>query len=59
MNSKEGKLKMKRRSFMMEDVDLVGMEYIWRVSLRKIRIKFALSVTLINRALLKPIFCLW
>lgn len=33
---------------MMEDVDLVGMEYIWRVSLRKIRINFALSFTLIK-----------
>ncbi|XP_054272313.1 probable ubiquitin carboxyl-terminal hydrolase FAF-X isoform X2 [Macrosteles quadrilineatus] len=31
VNSKEGKLKMKRRAFMMDDVDLVGMEYIWRV----------------------------
>ncbi|XP_046668911.1 probable ubiquitin carboxyl-terminal hydrolase FAF-X isoform X3 [Homalodisca vitripennis] len=31
VNSKEGKLKMKRRAYMMDDVDLVGMEYIWRV----------------------------
>lgn len=40
---------------MMEDVDLVGMEYIWRVSIRKIRINFALSFILINLAILKPI----
>lgn len=25
---------MKRRAYMMDDVDLVGMEYIWRVSIQ-------------------------
>lgn len=31
VNSKEGKLKMKKRTFLMDDVDLIGNEYIWRV----------------------------
>jgi ubiquitin carboxyl-terminal hydrolase 9/24 len=31
VNSKEGKLKAKRRAFLMDDVDLIGTEYIWRV----------------------------
>lgn len=31
VNTKEGKLKAKRRSFMMDDVDLIGTEYLWRV----------------------------
>lgn len=31
VNSKEGKLKAKRRAFQMDDVDLIGVEYIWRV----------------------------
>ncbi|KAL1140578.1 hypothetical protein AAG570_000508 [Ranatra chinensis] len=31
VNSKEGKLKMKKRTFLMDDVDLIGNDYIWRV----------------------------
>ncbi|BES97389.1 ubiquitin carboxyl-terminal hydrolase [Nesidiocoris tenuis] len=31
VNSKEGKLRMKKRIFLMDDVDLIGNEYIWRV----------------------------
>lgn len=31
MNAKEGKLKAKRRAILMDDVDLIGTEYIWRV----------------------------
>ncbi|KAF4521158.1 hypothetical protein B566_EDAN017868 [Ephemera danica] len=31
VNSKEGKLKAKRRAFLMDDVDLIGTDYIWRV----------------------------
>ncbi|XP_049853945.1 probable ubiquitin carboxyl-terminal hydrolase FAF-X isoform X1 [Schistocerca gregaria] len=31
VNSKEGKLKTKRRAFLMDDVDLIGIEYLWRV----------------------------
>jgi ubiquitin carboxyl-terminal hydrolase 9/24 len=31
VNSKEGKLKAKRRAFLMDDVNLIGAEYIWRV----------------------------
>lgn len=31
VNSKEGKLKMKRRTFLMDDVDLIGTDYLWRV----------------------------
>ncbi|XP_075236606.1 ubiquitin carboxyl-terminal hydrolase-like faf isoform X2 [Lycorma delicatula] len=31
VNSKEGKLKPKRRTFLMDDVDLIGIDYIWRV----------------------------
>ena len=31
VNSKEGKLKLKRRTFLMDDVDLIGTEYLWRV----------------------------
>uniref|UniRef100_A0A224XFS3 Putative ubiquitin carboxyl-terminal hydrolase faf-x n=1 Tax=Panstrongylus lignarius TaxID=156445 RepID=A0A224XFS3_9HEMI len=31
VNSKEGKLKVKKRMFLMDDVDLIGNEYVWRV----------------------------
>ena len=31
VNFKEGKLKLKRRTFLMDDVDLIGTEYLWRV----------------------------
>ncbi|XP_076659536.1 ubiquitin carboxyl-terminal hydrolase-like faf [Halictus rubicundus] len=31
VNSKEGKLKLKRRTFFMDDVDLIGTDYLWRV----------------------------
>lgn len=33
VNSKEGKLKLKRRTFLMDDVNLIGTDYLWRVSL--------------------------
>ena len=33
VNFKEGKLAMRRRSgYMMEDLELIGLEYLWRVS---------------------------
>ncbi|XP_001604458.2 probable ubiquitin carboxyl-terminal hydrolase FAF-X isoform X1 [Nasonia vitripennis] len=31
VNSKEGKLKQKRRTVLMDDVDLIGTDYLWRV----------------------------
>ncbi|XP_059479532.1 probable ubiquitin carboxyl-terminal hydrolase FAF-X isoform X3 [Neocloeon triangulifer] len=31
VNTREGKLKAKRRNFLMEDVDLIGTDYIWKV----------------------------
>ncbi|XP_012278998.1 probable ubiquitin carboxyl-terminal hydrolase FAF-X [Orussus abietinus] len=31
VNSREGKLKLKRRTFLMDDVDLIGTDYLWRV----------------------------
>ncbi|XP_063973678.1 probable ubiquitin carboxyl-terminal hydrolase FAF-X isoform X2 [Diachasmimorpha longicaudata] len=31
VNSKVGKLKLKRRTFLMDDVDLIGTDYLWRV----------------------------
>ncbi|KAJ8679779.1 hypothetical protein QAD02_015566 [Eretmocerus hayati] len=31
VNSKEGKLKQKRRTVLMDDVDLIGSDYLWRV----------------------------
>ncbi|XP_015113730.1 probable ubiquitin carboxyl-terminal hydrolase FAF-X isoform X2 [Diachasma alloeum] len=31
VNSKEGKLRLKRRTFLMDDVDLIGTDYLWRV----------------------------
>lgn len=32
VNSKVGKLKTKRRTYQMDDQDLIGMDYLWRVS---------------------------
>lgn len=32
VNSKEGKLRVKRRSFLLNDADLIGLDYLWRVS---------------------------
>ncbi|XP_073945007.1 ubiquitin carboxyl-terminal hydrolase-like faf isoform X2 [Choristoneura fumiferana] len=31
VNSKEGKLRVKRRSFLLNDADLIGLDYLWRV----------------------------
>lgn len=31
VNTKEGKLKIKRRTLLTDDVDLVGTDYLWRV----------------------------
>lgn len=35
VNQKAGKLVPKRRTFLMEDEELIGLDYIWRVSLGK------------------------
>lgn len=32
VNSKEGKLVLKRRVYLMDDDDLIGVDYVWRVS---------------------------
>lgn len=37
VNSKEGKLKLKRRTFLMDDVDLIGTDYLWRVCRCRLR----------------------
>ncbi|KAG7304516.1 hypothetical protein JYU34_011466 [Plutella xylostella] len=31
VNAKEGKLKVKRRSFLLNDAELIGLDYLWRV----------------------------
>ncbi|XP_028043113.1 probable ubiquitin carboxyl-terminal hydrolase FAF-X isoform X2 [Bombyx mandarina] len=31
VNAKEGKLRIKRRSFQLNDADLIGIDYLWRV----------------------------
>ncbi|GBP31248.1 Probable ubiquitin carboxyl-terminal hydrolase FAF [Eumeta japonica] len=31
VNVKEGKLKMKRRNYLLNDADLIGLDYLWRV----------------------------
>lgn len=36
VNSKEGKLKAKRRSFLINDADLIGLDYLWRVSITNV-----------------------
>lgn len=33
VNSREGKLKPKRRTVLLDDVDLIGADYLWRVNL--------------------------
>ena len=33
MNSKEGKLVAKRRNYQMDDLELIGQDYLWRVVL--------------------------
>ncbi|XP_047471205.1 probable ubiquitin carboxyl-terminal hydrolase FAF-X isoform X2 [Penaeus chinensis] len=33
VNSKEGKLVLKKRVYLMDDVDLIGVDYVWRVVL--------------------------
>lgn len=32
VNSREGKLMVKRRVYMMDDLDLIGLDYLWEVS---------------------------
>ena len=34
VNSKEGKLKQKKRTVLMDDVDLIGTHYLWRVCIK-------------------------
>lgn len=31
VNAKEGKLKMRRKGFQLEEPDLIGLDYLWRV----------------------------
>ena len=31
VNVKEGKLVAKRRAYLMEDLDLIGVDYLWQV----------------------------
>lgn len=31
VNMKEGKLKLKRRTYLTEDLDLIGLEYLWKI----------------------------
>lgn len=38
VNIKENKLKQKRRTVLLDDVDLIGTEYLWKVSMKKINI---------------------
>lgn len=33
VNCREGKLVAKRRAYMMDDLELIGLDYLWRVSL--------------------------
>lgn len=32
VNCREGKLVVKRRVYMMDDLELIGLDYFWRVS---------------------------
>lgn len=32
VNCREGKLVAKRRAYMMDDLELIGLDYLWRVS---------------------------
>jgi len=31
VNAKEGKLKLRRKGFQLEEADLIGLDYLWRV----------------------------
>ena len=33
VNCREGKLVAKRRAYMMDDLELIGLDYLWKVSL--------------------------
>lgn len=35
VNCREGKLVAKRRAYMMDDLELIGLDYLWRVSIVK------------------------
>lgn len=54
VNSKEGKLKVKKRMFLMDDVDLIGNEYVWRVSIFSITV---LSLVFIEIHLMRFQIC--
>lgn len=36
VNCREGKLVAKRRAYMMDDLELIGLDYLWRVSVKKL-----------------------
>lgn len=40
VNSKEEKLKAKHRGYVLEDEDLIGKDYLWRIVIKKIKIYF-------------------
>lgn len=40
VNCREGKLVAKRRAYMMDDLELIGLDYLWRVSISIERLFF-------------------
>lgn len=40
VNCREGKLVAKRRAYMMDDLELIGLDYLWRVSVKVSKLGF-------------------
>jgi len=47
VNCREGKLVAKRRAYMMDDLELIGLDYLWRV---RRALQWALTNCLLERA---------
>lgn len=53
VNCREGKLVAKRRAYMMDDLELIGLDYLWRVSAKLYIFKLCLAVIDLTKYVLK------
>lgn len=57
VNCREGKLVAKRRAYMMDDLELIGLDYLWRVKL-DLRIENVFWLIIVGCTILWPSLCL-
>lgn len=55
VNCREGKLVAKRRAYMMDDLELIGLDYLWRVSTEEETCKWLTAMFLLKTKLFKTV----